>query len=269
MRKLVVGIAGIVALAMAAPASASVIFAATGNSSTSGTAGNTRTFTAGSGSSAVTLKASAWGLKTTGSCAVTATTANTANCISKSYLGAYGQGLGVTSAGDSGTNLHTTDNLGDYQDFIILQFDKKVRLIGAQFTPFAIGTGGTLDTDATVGVGANNAPANQTIALTTRNSLNALFPTRYASSSTATTANTRALDPTNILSRIWFIAAAMETTAQQQQHDGAAKNDAFKLGKIEVTTTVPEPATWLTMIAGFGFIGGAIRRRRAGNAAAA
>ena len=262
MRKLVVGIAGILALAAATPASA-VTFVTTGNSSTSGTVGNIRSFTAGTGASAITLKASAWGLKTTGTCAVTASTANTATCISKSYLGAYGQGLGVTSSGDSGTNLHTTDNLGDYQDFIILQFDKKVRLIGAQFSPFAVGTNKTLDTDATIGVGANNAAANQTIALTTRNGLNALFPTRYASSSTATIANTRLLDPSNILSRIWFVAAALETTAQQQQHDGqTAKNDAFKLSNIQVTTTVPEPATWLTMIAGFGFVGGAMRRRR-------
>lgn len=36
------------------------------------------------------------------------------------------------------------------------------------------------------------------------------------------------------------------------------------LGSTGVASAVPEPATWAMMIAGFGVVGGAVRRRRAG-----
>ncbi len=36
----------------------------------------------------------------------------------------------------------------------------------------------------------------------------------------------------------------------------------FTLATFAPTSAVPEPATWAMMIAGFGVVGGAVRRRR-------
>jgi hypothetical protein len=46
---------------------------------------------------------------------------------------------------------------------------------------------------------------------------------------------------------------------------GSDHNDYFKLDALNVTVfpTVPEPSTWMTMILGFGFVGGTMRRRKA------
>jgi hypothetical protein len=47
-------------------------------------------------------------------------------------------------------------------------------------------------------------------------------------------------------------------------YDGVlGASEIADLNKIPfVNTAVPEPATWAMMIAGFGFVGGALRRRR-------
>jgi hypothetical protein len=46
---------------------------------------------------------------------------------------------------------------------------------------------------------------------------------------------------------------------------GLAIDDlALTLTPVAATPAVPEPATWATMIGGFGLVGGALRRRRAG-----
>ncbi len=249
----------------AAPASAAtVLFSLTGSSSTSGAVGNVRTFSGGTGANAISVSASAWSIKPSTLSTGQLSTSNAANDpVSKAYLGIYSGGLGVTDnqeGNGSASNSHTTDNYAR-QDFIVLQFDKKVRLISAQFTPFPV-VSGVLDTDATIGVGSNNAAVNNALNITTRAQLNALVPTQYSSNSTSTTAETRQLDPSNLLSRIWVIAASLEASQQQAVHDGVAKADAFKLSNVNVTTTVPEPANWMMMIAGFGFMGAAIRSRK-------
>jgi hypothetical protein len=269
MKRIILGLSVVALAAGAAPASAAtVLFGLTGSSSTSGTAGNVRTFTAGSGANAVSVSASAWSIAPSSTSNGGISTNNTlTDVVSKAYLGAYSTGLGVTNGteGNGGSNnSHTNDNYAK-QDFIVLQFNKKVRLISAKFTPFAVvPNSSVVDTDATVGVGSNNAAVNNALNITTRAQLNALVPTQYSSNSSATGANVRQLDPANLLSRIWIIAASLETSQQQALHDGgSAKADGFKLGDVLVSTVVPEPANWLMMIAGFGFIGAAMRSRKA------
>jgi hypothetical protein len=269
MRKTFVAMAGIAALTMAMPASAATfLFPLLGNSSTSGTAGNARTFTATLGTKSVSAKITGWSIATTGNCAAGASGFNTASCVTKSYLGDYSHGLGVTGSGDQNgaNNYHTIDNIGQ-QDFIIIQFDRKVKLISATFSPFSVD--GSLDTDATIGVHKLNGvgaqpdllPWNQNISLTTRNQFNNLFGTQYESSSFATSANTRPLDANGYIGRIWMIAASLQT-GQNIYHD--KKKDGFKLSNVTVENVgpVPEPGSWLMMIAGFGFVGAIVRRNR-------
>lgn len=272
MRRLMLSFAGIAALAVSSPAlSATVIFNLLGNTSLSGTVGNVRTFTVTQGSASVTASISAFAISTTnatgsggsGGCAIGSTTYNTANCITKSYLGDFGQGLGVTSSGDSSgsNNLHTIDNV-DQQDFIIIVFDRKVKLISATFTPFSVD--GSTDSDATIGVRnlavQSDLGPNPAIALTSRNSLSALIGTQYERDSSLGNTN-RLLDPSSYVGRIWLIAASLQTSSNRYYDN---KKDGFKLSNVRVETVgaVPEPASWAMMIAGFGITGFALRRRQ-------
>lgn len=62
-------------------------------------------------------------------------------------------------------------------------------------------------------------------------------------------------------------AAGMSPTVSVMQFSTAASGDsAFRAlsNKLTVSDPVPEPATWAMMIAGFGLVGGTLRRRRAG-----
>lgn len=89
----------------------------TGSSSTTGSYGNTRTFTASG--TAVTLTASAFSSTGTGGTVQTA------------YLGAYGGGLGVTNRGEDGSQPgHATDNgsSGTLQDAILYNFSSAIEL---------------------------------------------------------------------------------------------------------------------------------------------
>ena len=51
-------------------------------------------------------------------------------------------------------------------------------------------------------------------------------------------------------------------TITVQQTNGYAVIDNVRFG-ANADTGVPEPATWAMMIAGFGLVGGAMRRRKA------
>lgn len=291
MRYLSLAIVSLAALSVATPVAAAVVltptFGVTGSSSVSGTAGNIRSWTYSDGSGhSVNVKVSAFSISTTNSvntttnqinsgsdnkCAIGSSTFGSANCITKSFLGAYGQGLGATSVGDgsanssgvwSGSNnTHTIDNVGA-QDFIILQFDRKVKLISATFTPFAVSS--STDSDATIGVrnlaNQSDLGSNAAINLTSRASLNALIGTQYERDSSLGSTN-RALDPNNYVGRLWLIAASLQTS-NQRYYDN--KKDGYKLKDIKVQTVgaVPEPTNWALMITGFGLAGAAMRRRK-------
>ncbi len=209
---------------------------------------NGRIFTAGSGSEAISVRASAWTLNTTN------------NTISASTLGVYSNGLGVINSqeGNGSGNSHTIDNLNRI-DFIIFQFNKKVVLGDATFTAYKQSGYNYTDTDATIGRNNTATAWNSTLSLSSLTNLNSLIPTanRYGSGNVGTQgSNTRNIDPLLYSGNVWLVGSAFSNPD--------SKIDSFKLNYLNYTTKmpVPEPATWMMMIAGFGMVGSAMRRRR-------
>ncbi len=204
-------------------------------------------FTAGTGSEAVQVRVSAWALN--------------GSTVSGATLGVYSNGLGVTNGneGNGSGNSHTMDNLGSV-DFIVLQFDKKVTLSDATFTAFQQTGYNYTDTDATIGWANTATPWNSDLNLAGNVSiLNSLIPTaqRYASGNTGTKdTNTRDIDPLLYSGNVWIVSAAMTNPDSYI--------DSFKFNSLNYTTKmpVPEPATWMMMIAGFGMVGSTMRRRK-------
>jgi hypothetical protein len=250
------------ALALAPSAHAATVVFDLGNTSgqanagaLSGTDANGRIFTAVNGSTTVRVRATGWSI-------------DSSNIVRDSYLGIFsGAGLGVTSGDDSyngslgGGGLHSVDNQ-TRKDFILLQFDQKVKLDTARFNAIQIAGLNYTDTDASIGYGNTNFAWNAQPALDGQNisALNALIPVaqRYNNAGGASSA-TRAINPSNFAGNLWLVSASLATN-----FGGDSKIDAFKLNTLKATTVgvVPEPATWAMMIAGFGFVGAAMRRRR-------
>lgn len=252
MRKmLVAGLATILATAAVPASAAQVVFSLTGNTSTSGKAGNALTFTATSGDTTVKLEATAWSAtKLRGG----------SYSIAQAYLGDYSYGLGVTAAGD-GTgrnNEHTIDNHGTV-DFVVLQFDQTVDVSSAVLTAFNVN--GSTDNDSTVGIGTTSTAWNVKPSFTSSSQLDALFTESnlYGNGSNSLFN----INPGDLTGNILLVAASF---------DNDHHTDGFKLSSLTVntvTSAVPEPATWAMMIGGFGLIGGAMRRRRGVKAVAA
>lgn len=211
------------ALALATPANATtVVFS--GNSATSGGFGNSYATTAGG----VGVRATAW----SGSTATDTPT--------QAYLGVYSSGLGVTN-GKEGTGAgvsHVTDNVGSF-DFVALTFSRAVNLTGITRNGFAVN--GPADTDAWISYGEFDPAA----------SVASQFP-GFASRGfeVAGGAGFR----TAASATTWLIGASRLSTD---------RNDGFKLGAVsfDAASAVPEPAAWLSMILGFGMVGGVLRRR--------
>ncbi len=121
----------------APPACSQTTFIFTGNSALNGTVGNTRTFTV----NGVTVK-------------VTAFSRTTSGVWSKSYLGLYGPGLGVTNNTEDGTApTHKVDNIGQV-DHVLFEFSTPV-IINQAFLD-AIGQ----DSDISVWIGSKTDPIN-------------------------------------------------------------------------------------------------------------
>ena len=206
------------------------------NSALSGTAGNS----VSRSSDGITMVATAWS---------TSGLANTA-LPTAAYLGTYVNGLGVTNVNEgNGTsyNSHTIDNVVSY-DFVKLTFSQAVTLTGISLYGYDVDgrTSTPIDTDAWVSFGTNGfatADAWQT----------------YLGRGIAVASGTGL--STDKVGTVWLVGAARSSSD---------RNDGFKLSSITAVAApgVPEPATWMTMIAGFGFIGGMMRRRTARTAAA-
>jgi hypothetical protein len=106
-------------------------FSTTTNSSTSGAAGNIRTFSAGG----VNVNASAWGRD------------KSSGAFSTAYLGRYTLGLGVTDGSESGANdTHVVDNNGR-DNYILFEFSQPVVLDKA-YLAYVLG-----DSDITLWIG--------------------------------------------------------------------------------------------------------------------
>jgi hypothetical protein len=176
-----------------------------------------------------------------------------ANYVRDSKLMVYDGGLGIISGDDDGgsSNQHTADNEGR-KDFFMLQFNAPVALISATFNTYSV-LGKTKDSDATIMHGWNyDTLWNQSLNLDgkTEGYLNSLFDGSYESLG-GSSSNHRFINPNLEWGNVWLIGASFANK------DG--KIDGFKLNDLAV---VPEPATWLMMISGFGLLGGALRRQR-------
>jgi hypothetical protein len=236
--KQILGAAALVAATAATPAMATdFIFDFTKqNTQTSGTT-TFRDYSLSKGGETVKVRASAWSI--------------TGGRINDAYLGAYGGGLGVTNDGEDGSGTsHVIDNSGR-QDFVLLQFSAPVLLTQITVNPFEVN--GSTDADTTIGWGKSLVPWDSVLALdgTQANS----FTSKLTLQQAVGTGATNAVNVSGSASNLWMVAASLVNS------DG--KSDGFKLSSVKVTTPVPEPATWMMMILGFGAIGLAVRRQRA------
>ncbi|KTT69406.1 PEPxxWA-CTERM sorting domain-containing protein [Sphingomonas endophytica] len=184
-------------------------------------------------------------------------------------------GLGVYQAGQNEqnrTNFHQIDN-ADGWEFVVLQFDQSVSLQSAVLTPFQLAGRNYIDDDAFIARG-NASFASAMSNLTLRNleaSLN-YDPSKQSgdawfNSNSNNDVSVKPYGATNQISNrqnynlspdksgnVWIIGGSFNGP------DGF--NDAFKLNQVKVSSGVPEPMTWMTMILGFGVVGAALRRRR-------
>lgn len=247
------------ALAMGCTAqaqAATFVFGLTGSSNLSGSYGNSRLFSATSGGTTINVRATAWSVSS--------------NLVRNAYLGAYGNGLGVTSRaeGSGGNNTHTTDNQSG-TDFIILQFSKPVEFISGKFTTYQLGGLSYQDSDATIDYGTTATAWNSPLSLDNTNIsvVNALLngAAYEATGGSAPTGIVRDLQPGapgSKVGNIWMVASSFVNQD--------AKKDAFKFSQLTVSymDPLPEPESWAMMLAGFGFAGVAMRRDKKSRATA-
>jgi hypothetical protein len=211
------------------------------SSSTNGAYGNSATI-ASTTNAALQMKITGWQMN------------QTTNAVTSAFLGAYGGGFGVTGVQDQNGagNLHQIDNVNGYTDFVLLQFNQSVHLDGVNVNVYGINN--VSDSDASFSNGAGIAPGTWNAAMSL-SSYSGTWSTTAGGSSAALLA-----DSATGFSKVWLVSASMLTPD---------RDDGFKISSITVSTpSVPEPATWAMLIAGFGAIGGSLRRRRAqGNGA--
>ncbi len=216
--------------------------------------GNARIYTANHPDLGVySVRATAWTLKTSD------------NKVYASKLMVYDKGFGVISSlsnDDAGgaNGKHQIDNHVN-KDFVLLQFNRQVKLTGAVFNTFDLS--GTKDSDAIIKYGTTPAfdwQSNLGVAGKTKTQLDAMFSGMMTSFTTETGNRVASLNPTRLSGDLWLIGASWNPTGAD------SRIDAFKLSHLAV---IPEPATWAMMIGGFGMIGGAMRRRARTDAVAA
>lgn len=243
--------ASMLALATAPAANAATFFFdLSGNSSLDGTDGNARFFSATSGSATINVRATAWSVSS--------------NIVRNAFLGAYGNGLGVTNRneGSGGGNSHTTDNSSG-TDFIILQFDKPVEFISGRFTTYQLSGFSYQDSDASIDYGTTATAWNSSLPLHNTNIsvanglLNGVgFEATGGSASSGVVRDLQPGAAGQKVGNLWMVASSFIN------QDG--KKDAFKFDDLTVSyiDPLPEPGSWALMLGGFGMVGFALRRRR-------
>ncbi len=228
---------------------------------TSGTLGNSRTFTFfDSQGLASRVNVTAW------TASQNATT-GALGTFQTAFLGDYSGGLGVTTSAEgngSSNNSHTADN---YQgiDFVVLRFDGDVVMTGAQLNAFAMTatgfSGSGSDTDASFYFGSTTVPwgtpVNMADATQRLSILNHYTDTLGGSSSNYRNVNTSTLYSGNV------VVIAPSLADYNRGTVGGNRPDAFKIESINVQYLVaqaPEPAA--LGLLGFGVLGMAGLRRR-------
>jgi uncharacterized repeat protein (TIGR01451 family) len=177
-------------------------FTFTGNSATSGTAGNTRTFTV----NGISVKVTAFSRTSSGS-------------WSSAFLGMYGPGLGVTdsSEGTGSYGSHKVDNKGR-MNFVLFEFASPV-VVNQAFLD-AIGD----DADLSIFVGTKTDPYNNHLTL----SDSLLMSMTYEENPTSSTGDSRWADFNNTgRSGNVLVLAAMVTDDTPE--------DEFKISKLDIT----------------------------------
>ncbi|MCP9222460.1 PEPxxWA-CTERM sorting domain-containing protein [Erythrobacter sp. LQ02-29] len=229
----VISAAVIGASMMAVPASAAptINFGTKHSSATSGAPGNTRTFTGTDNGQTINVTASAWSVFM--------------NVVTSAYLGDYANGLGVTNflEGRGANNTHTIDNSFG-SDFILLTFDQPVSLPYAYLSAYG-------DTDVTfASLSSGDTKGWNGSSVSKINSLITSSDNSYGGTGSRWAANESGGTSAN-----WIVGAL---TPRNQV------TDSFKLGAVvaQGVPGVPEPATWMMLILGFGAIGFGMRRQR-------
>ena len=193
------------------PVCVDVTYKFTGNSSTDGSDGNTRSYTDSTTGVSVTARAFS---QVKGS-----------NTFESAYLGVYGGGLGVTDKyeGSGSDSSHTVDNVGK-NNYIVFQFSQAVEVDKA-FLGYVSG-----DSDIQIWVG------NSSSTLTSINS-STLSSASFTELNTTSSSGTRwaDLNASEVKGNIFIIAADTTTSSP---------NDYFKLEQLGVcvpVTTPPQP----------------------------
>ncbi|MEO9468834.1 PEPxxWA-CTERM sorting domain-containing protein [Parasphingorhabdus sp.] len=236
-----IALAGTMAVATVAPAQAAFVFNfESGNSSLTGSNGNSRVFSATDDGMTIQVRASAWSLQ--------------GDTVRNGYLGHYGSGLGVTNRNE-GSSGHVADN-GGSKDFILFQFDQSVDLNRVRLN--------FIGDDSDIVAGFGNVDFDWDAAVPNLNgqnvsALNALLPSLIdynGGNGGGDRSSVRSINDADNSGNFWLVGPKF-----------GSSNDSFKLGLIKASFTtpppaVPEPSTWAMMIGGFGLVGGAMRSRR-------
>ncbi|MEH3123793.1 MAG: PEPxxWA-CTERM sorting domain-containing protein [Sphingomonas phyllosphaerae] len=201
--------------------------------------------------------------KTTLNVRATAWTRDLDGNFAAAKIGSWGaNGLGIYQTNEGvGGNYHTIDNKNGWE-FLVLQFDQAVSLQSAVLTPYVLSGNNYSDNDAFIARGFSDYATTMTAATLkslsdglkvdiTKQSGDAWFNSN--SDNYSSNKQTYNLSPSKN-GNVWVIGGSFFGPDN--------KNDAFKLSSVAVTSAVPEPTTWMTMILGFGMIGAAARRRR-------
>jgi len=172
-----------------------------GNTSTTGTAGNIRTFSV----NGVSVKASAF------------SRTNSGQVWSTAYLGLYGPGLGVTDSSESGNNpTHKVDNIGGRNNFVLFEFSSPV--VVDQVFLDSIGA----DSDMTVWIGTKNDPFNNHLTLSNA-LLSSLALQEDNNTSASVTSRWANVNAGNVSGNVLVIAASVSDTTP---------DDEFKISKV-------------------------------------
>lgn len=255
--------AGALVASMPAQAAEFVINTAAGTSNGSaisnGTSYNNINYkvTSTDGKSTVNVKASAWSRDLDG------------NFAAAKMVSWGSDGMGIYQTNEStGGNLHQIDNVNGWE-FLVLQFDQAVSLQSAVLKSFQLAGRDYVDSDAFVarwttsyaaGMSASTmAGIEKAMNSETWFNSNSDDYSKSVSGSAANGTLTQTQTQTYNLSpskegNVWIIGGSFNGPDW--------RNDAFKLNQIKVISAVPEPATWMTMILGFGLVGATVRRRR-------
>lgn len=183
------------------PVCAAGTFYFSGNTATSGTAGNIRTFTV----NGVTVNVSAFSKANSGAWAT-------------SYLGLYSGGLGVTDAseGSGGNNTHKVDNVGSQNNYVLFEFSAPVIVDRAYLD--IIGA----DSDMSAWFGTKPDPINNHLTLSDALLSSLGVREDNMGSNVARWAN---INTGNVKGNVFVLSALVGDPAY---------NDAFKISKVEI-----------------------------------